>query len=46
MAIQEGKAAAAFTLPDADGKVPKHWANVVKAADHPAKVLEALQSSP
>ena len=28
-----------------DGKVRKHWANVAKAADHPAKVLEALTSS-
>jgi peroxiredoxin Q/BCP len=27
----------------ADGKVLKHWARVPKAADHPAKVLEALQ---
>ena len=26
-----------------DGKVKKHWAKVPKAADHPAKVLEALQ---
>ena len=26
-----------------DGKVKKHWARVAKAADHPAKVLEALQ---
>jgi peroxiredoxin Q/BCP len=25
-----------------DGKVRKHWARVPKAADHPAKVLEAL----
>ena len=25
-----------------DGKVKKHWARVAKAADHPAKVLEAL----
>ena len=25
-----------------DGKVKKHWARVGKAADHPAKVLEAL----
>ena len=28
-----------------DGKVRKHWANVTDAADHPAKVLEALTSS-
>lgn len=27
----------------ADGKVAKHWKRVAKAADHPAKVLEALQ---
>jgi peroxiredoxin Q/BCP len=26
----------------ADGKVKKHWRRVAKAADHPAKVLEAL----
>jgi peroxiredoxin Q/BCP len=26
-----------------DGKVVKHWKKVAKAADHPAKVLEALQ---
>lgn len=28
----------------ADGKVKKHWARVAKAADHPAKVLEAIES--
>jgi peroxiredoxin Q/BCP len=28
----------------ADGKVRKHWARVAKAADHPAKVLEALEA--
>ncbi len=27
-----------------DGKVKKHWQKVAKAADHPAKVLEALQA--
>ena len=27
-----------------DGKVVKHWARVAKAADHPAKVLEALEA--
>jgi peroxiredoxin Q/BCP len=27
-----------------DGKVRKHWKRVAKAADHPAKVLEALES--
>jgi peroxiredoxin Q/BCP len=27
-----------------DGKVRKHWARVAKAADHPAKVLEALEA--
>ena len=26
-----------------DGKVKKHWRRVAKAADHPAKVLEALR---
>ncbi len=26
-----------------DGKVKKHWARVAKAADHPTKVLEALE---
>ena len=26
-----------------DGKVKKHWKRVAKAADHPAKVLEALE---
>ena len=25
-----------------DGKAVKHWARIAKAADHPAKVLEAL----
>lgn len=25
-----------------DGKVRKHWAHIQRAADHPAKVLEAL----
>jgi peroxiredoxin Q/BCP len=28
---------------DPKGKVKKHWARVPKAADHPAKVLEALR---
>jgi len=28
-----------------DGKVKKHWARVPKAADHPQKVLEALEAS-
>lgn len=27
-----------------DGKVKKHWKKVAKAADHPAKVLEALEA--
>ncbi len=27
-----------------DGKVRKHWPKLAKAADHPAKVLEALES--
>ena len=27
-----------------DGKVIKHWKRVAKAADHPAKVLQALQA--
>lgn len=26
-----------------DGKVKRHWAKIARAADHPAKVLEALQ---
>ena len=26
-----------------DGKVVKHWQRIAKAADHPAKVLDALQ---
>jgi len=28
----------------ADGKVRKHWRRVSRAADHPAKVLEALEA--
>lgn len=28
-----------------DGKVVKHWKKVAKAADHPAKVVEALQAA-
>ena len=28
-----------------DGKVIKHWRKVAKAADHPAKILELLQST-
>jgi peroxiredoxin Q/BCP len=28
---------------DPKGKVKKHWSKVAKAADHPEKVLEALQ---
>ena len=27
-----------------NGKVKKHWAKVPKAADHPAKVMEALEA--
>ena len=27
-----------------DGKVRKHWRRVAKAADHPARVLEALKA--
>ena len=27
-----------------DGKVRKHWRRVARAADHPAKVLEALRA--
>jgi peroxiredoxin Q/BCP len=27
-----------------DGKVIKHWKRVAKAADHPEKVLQVLQS--
>ncbi len=29
---------------DPGGKVKKHWARVPKAADHPARVLEALEA--
>jgi peroxiredoxin Q/BCP len=29
-----------------DGKVRKHWRRVAKAADHPSKVLEAIQAAP
>ncbi len=29
-----------------DGKVRKHWARVAKAADHPAKVMEAIEAGP
>ena len=28
-----------------DGKVRKHWRKVAKAADHPSKVLELIQST-
>ena len=28
-----------------DGVVKKHWAKIAKAADHPAKVLEALRQA-
>ena len=28
-----------------DGRVKKHWQRVARAADHPAKVLEALQQA-
>jgi peroxiredoxin Q/BCP len=28
-----------------NGKVKKHWRKVAKAADHPAKVLETIQSA-
>ena len=51
MPIQEGKVAPAFTLTDASGsKVSlkvfrgrscKHWKRDAKAADHPAKAVEA-----
>ncbi|MGB5707591.1 MAG: thioredoxin-dependent thiol peroxidase [Arenicellales bacterium] len=34
------------TIIDANGKVLKHWKKVPKAADHPAKVLEFLESQP
>ena len=27
-----------------DGRVIRHWRNVANAAEHPAKVLEAMQS--
>lgn len=29
---------------DPDGKIKRHWKRVAKAADHPAKVLEAIQA--
>ena len=29
-----------------DGNVRKHWRKVANAADHPAKVLDLLQSAP
>lgn len=32
------------TIIDASGKVLKHWKKVPKAADHPAKVLEFLET--
>lgn len=28
-----------------DGKVKKHWKKIASAADHPAKVMEALQAA-
>jgi peroxiredoxin Q/BCP len=28
-----------------DGKIKKHWRKVAKAADHPQKVLEAVQKA-
>jgi peroxiredoxin len=28
-----------------DGKALKHWAKIVKADEHPARVLEVLQST-
>ena len=28
-----------------DGKIKRHWRQVTDAADHPAKVLEALTSA-
>lgn len=34
------------TIIDASGKVLKHWKKVPKAADHPAKVLEFLETQP
>ena len=39
MGIQEGKTAPASTLPDQNGN------RVAKAADHPQKVLEAVQGA-
>ena len=32
-------------LIDPDGNVVRHWRRVARAADHPQKVLEALQAS-
>ncbi len=34
------------TIINASGKVLKHWKKVPKAADHPAKVLEFLETQP
>ena len=31
-------------LIDPNGRVAKHWRRVAKAADHPARVLETLDS--
>jgi len=28
-----------------DGKVKRHWGKMAKAADHPQKVLEAVQAT-
>jgi hypothetical protein len=39
MAIQEGKTAPVFTLPDQNGN------KVAKASDHPQKVPEAVQAT-
>ena len=39
MALEEGG-------PAPDGTVAKRWRRVAKAADHPAKVLEALEKLP
>jgi len=39
MAIQEGNTAPAFTPPDQNGN------KVAEAADHPQKVLEAVQAA-
>ena len=42
--VEDYKYSSAMTEFGADGKVKKHWKRVANAADHPAKVLEALEA--